>query len=380
MGDFLKLWTHDFINLYISNFLLYTCLYMLLPVLPIHWADEYGISFLLAGLILSSFGLSIFLFGPLYSYLIDAYKRKYICVWSFLAIIAITVSYAYVNTLTGIIFLRIFQGTLFGVTLMALGSTLAIDITAAARRSEANNCFAWAGRLGIILGPAIGLFIFYTQGFEIMLYSSAALGILGILLVSSVHVAFRAPIGSPLFSSDRFWLFKGWVPAFNMILIASAAGILIININSYLFYIWVAGGFVLSVVANRWIFKDADMRAQVMSGMILIGTAFLLLLNRSETAALVTAACLLGMGFGLVASYFLTIFVNLSQHCQRGTANTTYLFSWEAGIALGIIVGAWFKECFLITDIYLLGLGMIMVAIIFYLSVTNPYYLKNKIR
>lgn len=380
MDNSLKLWTRDFINMYVSNLLLYASLYMLLPVLPLYWMDKYNISFVWAGLILSLFGLSIFLFGPSYSYLIDTYKRKHICIWSFLAVIAVTASYAYVDTLIGVIVLRILQGAFFGITVMSLGSTLAIDITHASRRSQANNCFAWAGRLGVILGPAVGLFLFHFYSFEIMLYVSIALGIFGILLISSVHVAFRAPIGSSFFSLDRFWLSKGWIPALNMILIASLAGILIISFNLYLFYVWVAGGFIISVFANRWVFKDADMRSQVISGMILIGAAFLLLLNRNEMAAVITSACLLGLGFGLVTSYFLTIFINLSQHCQRGTANTTYLFSWEAGIAVGILLGAWFKESYLTADIYLLGLGILIFAVIFYLAVTDTYYLKNKIR
>lgn len=52
-------------------------------------------------------------------------------------------------------------------------------------------------------------------------------------------------------------------------------------------------------------------------------------------------AVLLGIGMGLVTPEFLLMFVKLSQHCQRGTANTMHLLSWETGISIGIAIACY---------------------------------------
>ena len=51
---------------------------------------------------------------------------------------------------------------------------------------------------------------------------------------------------------------------------------------------------------------------------------------------------LLGLGLGLVMPEFLVMFVKLSHHCQRGTANTTHLLASEVGFASGIAVACYF--------------------------------------
>lgn len=386
----MKLWTHDFIRIYISNLLLFASLYMLLPVLPIYLVDRFDISLAVAGGILSLFAVSIFFFGPFYSYLIDSFKRKRVCLLSYLAVIAILGGYFVVGSLRWVVVLRLIQGAFFGIA-TTMGSTLAIDITHTSKRSEANTCFSWASRLGMILGAMTGLLLYRYEGLQSVLYASVASGTLGLLLISLIHVAFRAPIGTSLCSMDRFLLPRGWLPALNLILVSFVFGMLLTTINMYTesirmqevtarFFILLAGGFILAMIANKFAFENADIRARVVSGLVLMGASLLLIITHEQSVAIMTAAVLMGLGLGLVASEFLLIFVKLSEHCQRGTANTTYLFSWEVGVGLGVATGCYLIDISSYISVFQAGIIAVILALGIYLGVTHPYFLKHKVR
>ena len=143
-----KLWTSNFVWAYISNFLLFVSLYMFLPILPMYMVAKFPSTTLgEAGIVMALFAGAMFLIGPFYSYIIDTYKRKDVCMFSFLTVIAIVGGYSLIGCLFWMAVLRIIQGALFGIT-TATSSTVAIDITSTTRRSEGNIHFNWAGRLG----------------------------------------------------------------------------------------------------------------------------------------------------------------------------------------------------------------------------------------
>ena len=90
------------------------------------------------------------------------------------------------------------------------------------------------------------------------------------------------------------------------------------------------------------------------------------------------SSVLLGLGLGLIMPEFLVMFVKLSHHCQRGTANTTHLLAGEVGITLGIAVA-----CYMDTDtdqmFYIVQI-VASVALLFFVLITYPYYIKKKVR
>lgn len=87
---------------------------------------------------------------------------------------------------------------------------------------------------------------------------------------------------------------------------------------------------------------------------------------------------LLGLGLGLVMPEFLVMFVKLSHHCQRGTANTTHLLASEVGFASGIAVACYFD---LEADKMLYtGQVVAVIALILFILVTYPYYKRKKVR
>lgn len=382
----IKLWTVHFMRVCIANLLLFISFYMLLPALSLEMADRLGVAVAQTGVIFLFFTMGMFLIGPFHAYLIDAYKRKYVCMSSFATLIVATAGYAFVTNITELILLSTLQGLAFGMATTA-GITIAIDVTNSSIRSAGNISFSWLARLGMIIGIALGVWIYQSYAFRDLLYISVATGGLGILVLFGVYVPFRAPIVTKLYSFDRFLLLRGWVPFINVILATFVPGLLISLAHPFLndsrigdtafslsFFAAVGIGFLLSLLLARSLsfFKEKTLR-RVMMGIMM--EALAMSLFHLDTFIAIPAL-VLGLGLGLALPEFLVIFVKLSRHCQRGTANTTHLLACETGIALGIAT-----SCYMDTETMLFtGQMVALIAFLFYILITYPYYQKMKVR
>lgn len=385
-----KLWTLHFMRICLANLLLFMSLYLLYPVLPVMMASRLGVPVSQTGVIFILFTLAMFFIGPFHAYLVDVYKRKYICMLSFGVMVAATAGYTLVQNATHLLMLCIVQGLSFGMAATA-GITLAIDITNSTFRSAGNVVFSWAARLGMIIGAALGVYLFRTHGFETLLYVAVALGALGILFVSRVYVPFRAPIGMKVCSMDRFLLPRGLIPAFNLILIAFIPGLMLPVLTSapsdvavggetVPFFALVGCGFLLSVLIVKLFFRyDNKMWLQIVVGLVTVIGSMAMLFS-PETSWNAPAAVLMGLGLGLVTPEFLMMFVKLSQHCQRGTANTTHLLAWELGVGLGIASACHLHLTANEQAVYRVGLLSAIVSLAFFVLLTYPYFKRKKVR
>lgn len=243
--------------------------------------------------------------------------------YSALIMLAAVLGYAFVDGYTKFLLLAAVQGACFGLATTA-GITVAIDITTSARRSAGNMVYAWAARLGMLVGVVLGIGMYRMYGFRMVTYLSVAAGLASIFFASRVYVAFRAPIGVSLCNMDRFLLPRAWVPAINMLLIAFVPGALL----------------PLMFVGDYW--------------------------SLAALAVLV-----------FITVPFMKMFVKLSHHCQRGTANTTCHLFMEAGLLVGMAVACHLMDK---AQIYHVASVAAMLAVFFFVLLTYPYYKKKRVR
>ena len=79
------------------------------------------------------------------------------CTRSIMLLALVGILYPYVSSVEMVVLLRILQGALFGIVLMATGSTLAIDVTPSNNRNAANRVFTWSSIVGMLSGIIIGI-------------------------------------------------------------------------------------------------------------------------------------------------------------------------------------------------------------------------------
>lgn len=379
-----KLWHRDFWLLLMADLLLTMSVYMLLPVLPQWLMLTENFTSLEAGLSMGVFAFGLYLLGAQCSWLVQRYRRNVVCMWAVLALALDTAMLWYLDGLRSefiefwvIMLQRLLLGAAFGLAQMVLSSTLIIDTCESFQRTEANYSAAWFARFALSLGPLAALLTCSYFGFDKVLWAAVGCAVLSVLLIRRVNFPFRAPEeGVHVASLDRFLLPHGFVLYLNLLLVSLVVGLLLSLGLTVRFYALLMGGFLLALLAQRFVFRDAELKSEVVTGLFLLIAALLVLLVYPDSFV---APVLTGLAVGIISARFLLFFIKLSRHCQRGTSQSTYFLGWETGLALGVGLGyaVFFeqREALLYCCLALSG-----VALLMYHLFTHSWFVNHKNR
>lgn len=380
----IKLWHREFWMMAVASLLITISVYILLPVMPRWLMEEENFTPVEVGRSMGVFGLGLYLFGSCCSWLVQRYRRNVVCMWAIVAVIVNLILLLYIDALrttfvdfTIIMVHRFMLGATFGLAQMVLASTLVIDTCESFQRTEANHSASWFSRFALSLGPLAGLIVSMLYGFEGVVWGAVGCAVGALLLVKIVTFPFRTPEeGVKIVSLDRFFLTHGFILFVNLLLVTTVIGLLLSMPFEPLFYALMMGGFLLALLAQRFVFRDAELKSEIITGLFLLLAALAILLV--APASLVTPV-FVGLSAGIIGSRFLLFFIKLSRHCQRGTSQSTYFLGWETGIALGLCLG---YACFYEqpTTLIYTALGITAVALVLYHFFTHSWFLKHKNR
>lgn len=399
-----KLWHRDFWLMALANLLLTMSIYMLIPALPPHLLIA-GYTPLQTGIAMGVFGIGLFAFGPFVSYLVQRYRRNHICEYSMFGVAVTIALFYYLDNISAhnvefwmVVVLRFLMGAFFGLAQMTLSSTLIIDTCESFQRTEANHSAAWFYRFAMSLGPFVSLGVFhFFHSYGVVLLIAALFAFLSIVFIKMIHVPFKAPEEDMRkMSLDRFFMPQGKWLFVNLILITTVVGLLLSLPHTDLFFTMVMIGFVLALLAERYAFANADLRSEVVSGLIVMAAAVLIeLFTRNVSGIVYMAPTLVGFGIGIIGSRFLLFFIKLADHCQRGTSQSTYFLGWEAGISLGLFLGIdLLRDPVILTTeseiaivdnhqvqlTMMLSLVLLIISLITYNLFVHNWYVENKNR
>ena len=343
----IRLWHREFWLMAIANFLLTMSVYMLVPTMPQWLLKVQAFSPVETGIAMAAFGFGLFALGVFVSFLVQHYRRNQVCVAAVIAVSALIGLLYYLDgqqfqfcDLQLVILQRFVLGAVFGLAQMVLTSTLIIDTSESFQRTEANHSAAWFSRFALSIGPMTGLLLERLVTYHVMLLVAMGCAAVVAILILLVHFPFRAPEEDvPTVSLDRFFLPHGFPLFVNLQLIMLAVGILFSVMVSELFFAMMMVGFLGALLAQRFAFTNAEVKSEVVTGLIFMIAALLMLLTRTQQIVHFAAPAFIGFGLGLIGSRFLLFFIKLSRHCQRGTSQSTFLLGWESGIAWGLGLG-----------------------------------------
>ena len=304
--DQTRLYNRNFGLVCVAGFLLYASSYaVLLPLMRSGLALDLCLPFLI-GMLAA---------GPFNAWLADKFRRKHVLSYPFLGMLLVFIGYAYASTPHQYTVLVLLHGICFGLASSA-ALTLSIDVVHTGHRTRANMIYAFVSRLGMVVGGVAGLWLMPLNTYHWL--GPVLAGGVGVLASGWMYVPFRAPIGLPVASTDRYLLVRALLPGLNVSLLAFACGMLALPVQ---------GGMV-------WLF------------------------------------CL-----ALLSPWMVRMFVKLSHHCQRATGNVTFNLFAEMGLLLGVTwaqtVGAfpWWEP-----------FVWMALAVALYVGVTRIYYKKMRVR
>lgn len=395
-----KLITKNYIEILAANFLLFFGFWLLMPVLPFYLAEVFDANKTTIGAVLSCYTIAALCIRPFSGYLLDTFARKPLYLLAYFTFTAIFGGYLIAGTLTLFILFRIIHGVSFGMVTVS-GNTIVIDIMPSSRRGEGLGYYGLANNIAMSIGPMTGLFL-HDAGADYTLIFCCSLGscLIGFLCASLVKTTYKPPVKREPISLDRFILLKGIPAGFSLLLLSIPYGMTTNYVAMYakqigiqsstgFFFTFMALGMAVSrLFSGRLV--DRGMVTQVIeAGLYLVCFCFFGLSScgwlttwslQWTTYFLFTIALLLGIGFGTMFPAYNTLFVNLAPNNQRGTATSTYLTSWDAGIGAGMLLGGYIAEIATFKMAYLFGAALTVISLFYFRSKVAPHFHRHKLR
>ena len=342
-----KLWTRDFVLAFAANFLMAFSFYLFMPTLPLFLTKSLGVPTAQVGVVLSAYVIAAILVRPFSGFLIDALPRKRLYIVSFGLFAALTVAYLTIHSAAAMFALRFVYGLVWGV-ITTSGNTLAIDIMPSSRRGEGIGYYGMSMNLAMATGPMTGLFLCESGPFSRVFLAAILTASLGFLLSFLIRVHNHAPRPHAVLSLDRFLLLPAVLTGCGLLLVTLSYGVVLSYTALYgkehgightgLFFVALAAGILLSrLFTGRLLDRGLCSRVAV-AGAALAAVGLLLLGFFPSSCVFFLTAFVMGMGYGMNYPAVQTMIVNLADHHQRGTANSTYYIAFDLGVGGGILL------------------------------------------
>ena len=390
MGKKEKLWNKNFIIACVANFLIACSFNLLMPAIPLYLSEELGVAHSQIGIVLSSYAIALLVIRPFCGYWVDTYSRKPLFLLGLSCFIAIFVGYYFALTVTFFVVLRFIHGMFWGLTTVS-SNTVAIDIIPPSRRAEGIGYYGVNTNIAMATAPFVAVYLYNAEGFHFLITCALVMGVLSILAVSLIKVPVREEIDQiPPVSLDRFLLIKGIPILFNQLFLSFGWGTLIAFAVLYgnetgvhnpgLFFLFLAGGIILSRVTSGKFVDKGHIHKVMAVALILIAGGFTSFALLHSIYAFCISAFFIGLGYGTLFPALQTIYINMAPGYKRGTANSTYLTGFDIGIGLGMLVGAVLAEHFDFSVMYLVTAGISVVGLLLYWGNSRKVFERNRLR
>lgn len=371
-----RLWNRNFIITCLTYFLIGCAFNLLMPTIPLYLSNEMGVTPGKIGLVLASYGVGLLLVRPFSGYLVDVYARKPLFLIGLTFFVLVFTGYYFVTTVLFFVILRFIHGMFWGLSTVSV-NTIAIDIIPPSRRSEGIGYFGVNINIAMAIAPYIAVIIYDSSGFHVLISFSLLMGFLSIAAALFIRVPKRErPVKRPAISFDRFILVRA-IPIFlNQLLLAFGWGTLIayavlygkeIGIhNSGVFFLFLAGGIVLSRVTSGKAIDRGYLHIVMAIAIFMITAGFFCFALFHNIVSFSISAFIIGIGYGTLFPALQTIYNNMARPSRRGTANSTYLTSFDVGIGIGMLIGAYFAQLYGYRNMYILSAVISGAALFIY--------------
>lgn len=355
---------------------------MLLPTLP-PYIKSIGASGTEIGLVTALFSIGAVLSRPFIGFMLEYKARKLLVLIGALMLLLITFLYPLSQVVVIFLAIRLLHGLAWGWSTTVNG-TAAVDVVPNSRLGEGMGFFGLSITIGMIIAPSIGILLYQITSFENLVYISGALGVIALLLLSTVHYQTPELVKKTEKKDLKFSYLgslvdkAGWFPAVITLLVNLGYGSIVTFIvifgeergidKIFLFYLFNAIFATLSrPLAGKWFDKNGPKRLVIATTAITFIGMWVLSYAHSNLM-IAAAGILFGIGFGSVGPALQSWILSTTAPNRRGVANGMFFSSIDLGIGLsGIIFGimAQFVETadlFRISSVFLLAALMLAVA------------------
>lgn len=387
------MWNRNFVKVCIGNFMLYFSFYLIMPLLPLYLHDTFHASEQMIGIVLAGYTVTALIIRPFGGYIVDSFPRKAVLMICYFAFFIFFAGYFLAWTVLLFAIIRTMHGFAFGSTSVAI-STMAIDVLYPSRRAEGIGYYGLSNNLAMAVGPTIAIYMYdIVPDFHYMFAMSLATSGIGLLFLSRIKPRERQVVKEkPPMSLDRFFLLKGWREGVTTACFSFSYGVLSTYLAIYgekelgitsgtgTFFMLMAIGLIASRLLGGRSLRQGRITHNAGEGMVMSLVGYALFALVQEPWAYYSAALIIGLGNGHLCPAYQTMFINLAPNSQRGTANSSYLTSWDVGVGLGVLVGGWAAEFLGYRGAFEIAAAVNAVGVIGFFFFVRGNYLANRLR
>ena len=387
-----KLWTRSYIMLILGNLFTFMSFQMLIPTLP-PYIKSIGGSVLEVGLITALFSLGAIFIRPFIGFLLAFKARKMLVMIGAAALLLITLFYPLTNVIVILLAFRLIHGIAWGWSTTANG-TAAVDLIPNSRLGEGTGYYGLSITLGMIIAPSLGLILYERASFDTLVYVSAILGVIALVLLSLVSYQMPADVikakrEEMKFSYIHTLIEKAcWFPALLTLLVAFGYGSIVSFIvifsdergieNIFLFYLVNAVFATLSrPITGKMFDRSGPRKIVIVCSLLTFASLWVLSLSYSSIHVAI-AGMLLGIGYGSILPVLQSWSLSITEPSRRGIANGMSFSAIDLGIGLSGIIFGVLAAYFEISSIFQISSFFILLVTVLVLFSSKTQLVKKK--
>jgi len=371
-----KIWTKDFVLIFMANFFVFLGFQMTLPTIPL-FVKELGGNDQLIGIVVGIFTFSALLLRPYAGHALESRGRGFVYLTGLSIFVVSIGAYAFIGSIILLFVIRFVQGAGWGFSTTA-GGTIATDLIPPKRRGEGMGYFGLSGNMALAFGPALGLSLAGVISFSHLFLICAGLGLVAFLLASQIKYRKVEKLPDKT-TTVKFDIFEKTALQPSMLLFfitVTFGGIatylplyaLEKNIHGIEFYFLVYAIFL--IISRTFAGRIYDLRGHIyvfLPGALLIFIAMILLSWLPNMGVMLIAAALYGLGFGSVQPALQAWSVEKAPSNRKGMANATFFSFFDLGIGVGAMTFGQLAFLFGYGSIYATAAGSVFLSMLLYI-------------
>lgn len=381
----IPIWTKNFNINFITNFLVYLCMYLLIVIIASYTKSEYHASDSMAGLVSGLFIIGSLIGRFITGKYVNKIGPKRILIIGLILLIITQLFYFIEGALAILMFTRLVNGIATGVTTTATG-TIAAYATPQERKSEGISLFSLSLVIGAAIGPFFGLLLINTFPIQLLFLLCLMCGIISFIISFFIKLNIdttRDIIKPQTTESKKFninnYIAKEALPVAIIMLLAGlsyssiltflqffAQEINLVTISSYFFIFYAIASLITRPIAGRMMdLKNENVIAY--PAFIFLILTFLTLSITNNSWLLILAGLLLGAGYGNISSCMQAIAIKVSPPAKYGIATSTYFIGLDLGLGFGPYILGFVTSAVSFAQLYaIMGVLVLITGVIYY--------------
>jgi len=388
-----KLWNSEYIKVWSSNFLLNFAFMLMTPLLPLYLSDTFHANKEVIGFVLAGYALAALLVRPFSGYVVDSWPRKTVLLVTYFLTCTFFAGYLIAGSLTMFAIFRMLHGAPFGACGVSL-STVMIDVLPSSRRAEGIGYYGLSNNIATAIAPSVGLVLYsHFHDYEMLFVISLLCSLIGVIVDSTLRLPTKEIVNDKQkLSLDRFLLLKGWALFLVMLSMAFCYSVLSTYVAIYgrerlgittgtgIFFALLSIGLIVSRLTGSRSLRQGKIVHNATLGILVSITGFILFALVHNAIGYYLAPFIIGLGNGHMWPAFQTMFINLAENNQRGTANSTILTSWDLGMGVGMFIGGCVAERMGYYSAFWTGVAIYAIGVVFFFTYARRHYEMYKLR